>query len=134
MAERDAFLVALGQRVRQVRLATNLTQEQLADRAGLSTKYISEVESGAVNPSIGVINTLAINGLRISLPGLLNFTLDPQQQTAAREEIVGLIDAQPPDAQQRALLALRAFFAQLPSSQPTSPTEQQPRRRVRHSR
>ena len=47
-----AFLRELGQRIRARRLQCSLSQEKLAEQAGLSTRYLSQLESGRGNISI----------------------------------------------------------------------------------
>lgn len=68
--ERDnSDLVALGQLVRQHRLAAELTQEGLADLAGLHWTYVSDVERGRRNPTYRVLRQFA-RALRVP-PGEL---------------------------------------------------------------
>ena len=47
-----AILVELGQRLKDLRLSQNLSQQSLADITGLSRKTISETEQGEVNISL----------------------------------------------------------------------------------
>ena len=56
---RKPFLRAFGARVRQRRLDLGLTQEALADRAGLHRTYVGMVERGDRNPTLGNILRLA---------------------------------------------------------------------------
>lgn len=48
--EKHLDLVTLGTRIRELRKAAELTQEELASRAGLSANYIGETERGERNP------------------------------------------------------------------------------------
>lgn len=41
-----------GEKVRGIRKKKNLTQEELADRAGLHFTYIGQIERGKRNPSL----------------------------------------------------------------------------------
>lgn len=43
----DADLVALGRRIRAERIARDLTQQELAEPAGVSAAYISRIEDGS---------------------------------------------------------------------------------------
>lgn len=59
MPKRDAVLAALGQNVRRRREARELTQERLAEKAGLDPTYISGIERGLRNPCIVNVARLA---------------------------------------------------------------------------
>lgn len=59
MAERDPILAAVGLRLPQHREARGLTQERLAEKAGLDQTYISGIERGVRNPGIKNIVRLA---------------------------------------------------------------------------
>lgn len=59
MPKRDPVLAALGQNVRRRREARELTQEKLAERAGLDPTYISGIERGLRNPGIRNVARLA---------------------------------------------------------------------------
>lgn len=47
MSDTDAFMRAIGKRVRLGRLTRELTQDQLADAAGMSRSFVSLIEHGA---------------------------------------------------------------------------------------
>lgn len=53
---------SIGVRIRAVRIEKGLTQEQLAERAGVGTTHVSHIETGNTIPSlkvfIDIINTL----------------------------------------------------------------------------
>jgi transcriptional regulator with XRE-family HTH domain len=59
MPKRDTVLAALGQNVRRRREARDLTQEKLAEKAGLDPTYISGIERGLRNPGIKNVARLA---------------------------------------------------------------------------
>ena len=62
-------LRTLGQRVRRLRAAANLSQEALADRAGFGRSYMSGIERGVRNPSALQLLKLA-RALQISVGDL----------------------------------------------------------------
>jgi len=49
----------VGDNVRRLRNAAGLTQEALAEKTGLSSVYISEIERGRRNPSVLVMADIA---------------------------------------------------------------------------
>jgi transcriptional regulator with XRE-family HTH domain len=55
---------AMAINLRRERHARELTQEDLADRAGLSARYLGSIERGAVSASVTVLGRLA-QALRI---------------------------------------------------------------------
>ena len=46
--------VAIGSRLREARNRVKLTQEQLAEKVGIGTTYISDIERGAKFPSLSL--------------------------------------------------------------------------------
>ena len=46
--------VAIGSRLREARTLVKLTQEQLAEKVGIGTTYISDIERGAKFPSLSL--------------------------------------------------------------------------------
>ncbi len=61
--------VRFGSRVRQLRLAAEMTQEDLAHRCGLFRTYMSRIETGAANPTLTMIHALA-GSLRVPVSAL----------------------------------------------------------------
>ena len=59
MPKRDSVLAKMGLNVRKRREARALTQEKLAERAGLDATYISGIERGLRNPGIKNVAKLA---------------------------------------------------------------------------
>ena len=59
MPKRNGILATLGLNVRQKREAKELTQEKLAEKAGLDPTYISGIERGLRNPGIKNVAKLA---------------------------------------------------------------------------
>ena len=50
---------AFGARIRELRLASGLTQDDLAERCGLFRTYMSRIETGRANPTLTMIHALA---------------------------------------------------------------------------
>ena len=56
---RTTVQVGLGVNVRRLRLEKGWSQEDYADRAGIHRTYVSDIERGARNPTITVVEKLA---------------------------------------------------------------------------
>ncbi len=52
--------VTFGRQVRRLRLERGLSQEALADAAGLHRTYVSGIERGLRNPTLTIVARLAI--------------------------------------------------------------------------
>ena len=50
----------LGQNLRRLRLAKGWSQEAYADEAGIHRTYVSDIERGARNPTIAIVEKLAV--------------------------------------------------------------------------
>ncbi|MEE8483274.1 MAG: helix-turn-helix transcriptional regulator [Nitrospinota bacterium] len=48
----------LGKRIKELRKNRRFSQEQLAEKAGISSKYVSRIEMGHHFPSIGILGKL----------------------------------------------------------------------------
>lgn len=65
-----------GKRVRQLRLAAGWTQEQLAEAAGITTTYTSDLERGTKVPSLTIALRIS-RAFRVSVAELLkDFSVD----------------------------------------------------------
>jgi transcriptional regulator with XRE-family HTH domain len=65
-----------GKRVRELRLKAGWTQEQLAEAAGITTTYTSDLERGTKVPSLTVLLRIS-RAFRVSAAELLReFTVD----------------------------------------------------------
>ena len=84
----------VGARLKQLRQAGRLTQEQLAERAGLSYKFIGEVERGRGNPTLTTLSALS-EALGVGLADLLGLDVDrprlsARQASQVREALVSI--------------------------------------------
>jgi transcriptional regulator with XRE-family HTH domain len=76
---RAARRKALGNAVRDRRQSLGLSQEQLAERAGMERKSVSRVETGAYSPSIDRLWDIC-DALGVSPPALLSPTGSDEQR------------------------------------------------------
>jgi transcriptional regulator with XRE-family HTH domain len=79
-------LSALGKRIQKLRQKVGVTQEQLAERAGISPKNLSEIENGRGNPTLTSLEGLAA-ALGIALTELFDFEHESLSPEEIREEL-----------------------------------------------
>lgn len=115
---------ALGEYIREQRDQAQLSLRQLAQQAGVSNPYLSQVERGLRRPSAQILNRIA-GALAISAEtlyvraGILQERDGDQAVTAALAT-----DQTLTEAQRQALLALYAGYqAENRESSPTAPTD-----------
>jgi len=110
-APADAVVRALGRRLRELREAAQLTQEDLGRAADLTAKFISQIENGHANPSIAVLARLVENGLSLPLAAFFS-DASPGELRDDLAAVQALVGAQSPAARRRALRVLKALFAE----------------------
>jgi transcriptional regulator with XRE-family HTH domain len=71
---------AFGERIRALRLARGLTQDDLAAHCGLFRTYMSRIETGQANPTLTMVHALATS-LEVDVADL--FAADPSDVAAA---------------------------------------------------
>lgn len=86
---RHPLLASLGAAVRARRLALGLTRQTLATQAGLSLRFLAEVESGQANVSVMKLADLA-QALNVPLPSLLS-TEGSAPTTSAHPPVIALV-------------------------------------------
>ena len=67
----------LGRRVRQQRALCKLTQEELAEKSGISCSFVGHIERGEKKFSIGTLVALC-NAMEVSPNYLLQDSLEPE--------------------------------------------------------
>lgn len=99
------LLVALGKRIRILRTRQGLSQSQLADSAGVSQTYLSEVEAGKRNVSVPYLEAIA---QRLSIPvhELLKVEMEDSREAVLRE-LNGYLEKLPMDDLQYFLRMMR---------------------------
>lgn len=66
----DTLIAALARRLKARRIDLGLTQEELADRAGLNPRHVQKLEAGELNVTIGTLASLAL-ALDVTITDLL---------------------------------------------------------------
>ena len=99
----------VARRLRGFRRQVKLTQEQLARAALVSPKFVSEIENGHVNVSVGVLQRVVEHGLKIPLA--LFFASDPADDVMADVSILlELVAGQPVAVRRRVIRMVRALL------------------------
>lgn len=81
----------IGQRIRKYRKAYNLSQEQLAERANISTTHMSHIETGNTKLSLPVLVNIA-ESLSVHCDDILYDS--PQfRKTEVKQEINDILDS-----------------------------------------
>lgn len=80
----------IGQRIRKVRRARNLSQDALAEKVGISTTHMSHIETGNTKLSLAVFVELA-TALDVRADELL-FDSTAADRTASIEEILLVLE------------------------------------------
>lgn len=52
---------AFGSRIKELRVAADMSQEDLSEKCGLFRTYVSRIETGNANPTLTMINALAVS-------------------------------------------------------------------------
>jgi transcriptional regulator with XRE-family HTH domain len=78
-ANPERVLGLIGRRVAELRAERDLTQEQLAERAEVSARYVQRVEAGTENLTVRTLIKVS-NALRVPLADLLVTPVAPRAQ------------------------------------------------------
>jgi transcriptional regulator with XRE-family HTH domain len=97
-----------GKRVRSLRRAAKITQEDAAERAQLNAKYLGEIERGEKRPSFEAILALA-KALDASPAAFFQFEREEGDEKALRKKIESLLNKASPLQLQQAYRVLKAL-------------------------
>ena len=111
---------SLGDYVKQQRVAAHLSLRQLADLAGVSNPYLSQIERGLRRPSAQVLQQLA-KALRISAEQLYVRAgiVSPDDAVGGSVELAILGDRALTERQKQSLLDVYASFLALNGTTPS---------------
>lgn len=85
-----SLLISLGKRIQAIREKRGLTQEELEEKTGVNTKYISAIECGQKNVTIKTLEKIA-KGLNIELYELFLFSEEFESEKVVKKAIQSLI-------------------------------------------
>ena len=81
----------IGQRIRKFRKAYNLSQEQLAEKVGISTTHMSHIETGNTKLSLSVFADIA-SALSVQTDELL-YDIPQFNKTVIKQELTEIVDS-----------------------------------------
>ena len=81
----------VGQRIRKFRKAYNFSQEQLAEKVGVSTTHMSHIETGNTKLSLSVFVKIA-DVLSVQTDELL-YDIPPINKTIIKNELAEILDS-----------------------------------------
>jgi len=111
---------SLGDYLREQRVSARLSLRQLAEQAGVSNPYLSQIERGLRRPSADVLQSLA-KALRISAEQLYLRAgiVSPDEGVGGSVELAVLTDPALTERQKQTLLDVYASFLALNASSDT---------------
>lgn len=105
----DESAKGLGKLVQRLRRKAGLTQEQLAEKAELSLKYLGELERGRGNPTLSILENIA-SALKMSLSEMFAYDDERRSAEEVRAEIERLLRGASHEECKTALRVLRALL------------------------
>lgn len=99
----------IGVRIKSLRQGKGLTQEALAEKVGISSKYLSSIERGKENPTLDTLIKLA-KALKVELFEIFLYAHEASSSKVLRECIQSLIEEADVDRLRLATKLLRAVF------------------------
>ena len=82
---RDPKLQYLGELIKAARNKNHLTQQTLADQAGIGIRHYQNIENGLINPSYKVLSAIVH---RLAMPTDILFYSDISQQEEENKELL----------------------------------------------
>ena len=107
--QKDQHSILLGRRIRTLRTAKGLTQQELGYRADVDYKFIGEIERGNMNPSFKVLVKIATT-LDVELPEILRFEQEISDQKELESRISKIVKTLSVEKLQNVLMLLRIIY------------------------
>lgn len=108
----DPIVARFGQRLREVRSSRGLTQAQLAEKAEVTTSYITRLENGSSAPGIDLVARLAA-ALGTTVADLLPTTSPPDELAVLRDRARTLLGTLLQTDDRATLALVNQFLARL---------------------
>jgi transcriptional regulator with XRE-family HTH domain len=99
----------IGLRIRELRRAGKLSQEALAEKTGISSKYLSSIERGKENPTLDTVINLA-GALGVEIHELFNFAHEGKSSKELKASISGMLKGSDEERLKLAEKIIRAIY------------------------
>jgi transcriptional regulator with XRE-family HTH domain len=99
-----------GKRIRELRKMRRLSQEALAERSGISTQYVSNIERGTEHPTLDLLFSLS-DALKVDLAEMCDYeNVETMDRKALQAKLNKVVRAAEPDHLKTALKLLKAVL------------------------
>ena len=106
---RKQMIKSVSRNIRNIRRKKNLTQEQVAEMAGINAKYLGEIERGMKNPTAPVVIKLS-QALQVPVCKILSMNHCPHVKDSFLAKVGNLFAGRKDNERQKALKLLEVFF------------------------
>ncbi|MBI4691210.1 MAG: helix-turn-helix transcriptional regulator [Nitrospirae bacterium] len=107
--QRNMMNKSFGRKIRDIRLMKNLTQEKVAETAGINPKYLGEIERGLKGPTALVVYKLS-KALEVPICEVLSTDGCPHINGKLMEDIARLFNGRKETERKKAIKILEVFF------------------------
>jgi transcriptional regulator with XRE-family HTH domain len=104
-----ADLRAFGLRMKELRTLRKLTQEQLAEKCDINSKYISRIEMGYSFPSFNILKEICAT-LQVEMRDMFDFGHSAKSAGQLRKEMRGMVEQAEGEKLKLAYKALKAIL------------------------
>lgn len=95
--------------IKKIRLSKNMTQEQVAELAGINPKYLGEIERGLKSPTVVVVRKLA-DALSVPICSIMSARACPCNDAGISQEVAFLLDGKKEKEVKKVLKLIELFF------------------------
>ena len=99
----------IGIRIKSLRTSKGMSQEGLAEKVGISPKYLSSIERGKENPTLDIFTKLA-TALNIELLEIFNFSVEGKSMKELKAFIANLIKGSDEEKLRLTAKIIRAIY------------------------
>jgi transcriptional regulator with XRE-family HTH domain len=103
------MIKAISTNLKNIRFKKNLTQEQVAEIAGINAKYLGEIERGEKNPTALIISRLS-EALQVPICEILSMNNCPHINDYLLTKVRALSAGREDSERQKAMRLLEVFF------------------------